>query len=108
MKLSNIYMIEDIVSMVVIILLFIVICYSTYLHIKTYLKIKDLKEELNKQDLDYHLKKIEQLGYDFTIKAGNNKSKVKSKKSSSPKRASLSSSKKIKSKSFSDLLPKKK
>ncbi len=99
----------EIITTVIIILLIAKVIYLSYLYVKSFIKIKDLKEELNKQDLDYYLEKIESAGYDYTIKSGKKQNKEKSDKKISKKSKSKTPlSKKSKSKTFKDLLPKEK
>ncbi len=86
-----------------IIILIFVLAYLIYKYVTLKSKYNEVKKELNSQSLDYHLKKVKQAGYDFTIKPGKG---VKSdKKSNSSKKSKESSEgKKKKSKSFDALL----
>lgn len=104
-------MLNEILYGFFVIILLAISIYLFYLYIKSYFKIKELKKELNNQDLDYHLRKIESSGYDYTIKAKKNDKLSSPKKSNSKKDNKLNSAKsgkKKKSKTFKDLIPKQK
>jgi hypothetical protein len=60
------------IEYILIILLFLLLCYFIYKFTALSYLYLNLKRELNSQTLDYHLKKIKEAGYDFTIKAGSN------------------------------------
>ncbi len=100
-----------IVYLAIVVLIFLLI-HFTYKYFTIYQKYIDLKRELNNQDLHYHLKKVRELGYDFTIKPdqhqnikkpNKDRSTSKSKKSSSSS-TNTSKSKNKKTKSFNELL----
>jgi lipopolysaccharide export system protein LptC len=99
-------MTTEIISTFIIILLVIILCYFIYLYLKSYFKIKELKNELNKQDLDYYLKKIELAGYDYTIKSGKSTKKNKKNNISKDKNNSKKSKKDKPKKTFKDLIEK--
>ena len=62
----------------IVIVLFLVLDFFIYKYFHLNQTYFDLKKELNTQTLDYHLKKVKELGYDFTIKAGSHLKKAKS------------------------------
>jgi len=80
-----------------IIVLFLLLCYFIYKYISLKSLYFEIKRELNSQSLDYHLKRIKDLGYDLTLKAGTGAIKKKGS-------VSRSQTAKKKSESFDELL----
>ena len=89
---------------IIIVVLFFLLVYILYKHFSLRKLYLDIKREINNQTLDYHIKKINSLGYDFTLKPSKalKGSGSRSNPKSSPK--SNASKKKKGSKSFNDLL----
>jgi hypothetical protein len=74
----------ELILYLIIIVLVISLGYSIYRWIKLWQRQVILYKELNSQSLDYHLKKIEELGYEFILKSRKDfkpkKEKAKNKK----------------------------
>lgn len=83
--------------------LFFLLTYITYKYHKLSQKYFEARIELNKQDLDYHLKKIKQAGYEFTIKPAKQHYSKKLVSKISSKSDALNKS--GNSKTFNDLVP---
>lgn len=92
----------DFVGYLIIVFLFLLLVYFIYKYFYLQSRYFSLKKELNRQDLDYYLKKVKGMGYDFTIKSGSKASMQQSLNKGKEPDKRISSRKK--SRSFKDLV----
>ncbi|MCB9358312.1 hypothetical protein H6503_00115 [Candidatus Woesearchaeota archaeon] len=80
------------VEYVVIVALILILIYILIKYFDLRAKMIETKRELNSQSLDYHLQKIKEAGYDFTLKGTKSSSrKTKQKTSTGTKSKHMSS-----------------
>jgi hypothetical protein len=74
-------------AVLIITLLTLVLLIICYIYFRLRKQFSEVMLELNNQTLDYHLKKIAELGYDFTLKPGSNLKKTGKQAHKKPKQS---------------------